>query len=84
MAVTIAILMTHRVAIPIGAIVTAVTVVMWHSYSSRVIFAVMAGRKKTIAMVPSATLRCAAIFLVVSSGIVCSSAGLNFTVQLKE
>lgn len=83
MAVTVAILMTHWVAVPVGAIVTAVTIVMWHSYSSRVILAVMAGRKKTIAMVPSATLQLAAIFLVVSGDIVCSSAGLNFIVQLE-
>lgn len=80
MAVTVAVLMTHWVAVPIGAIVTAVTIVMRHSYSSGVSLAVMTGRIKTIAMV----LQLATILLVVSGDVVCSSAGLNFIVQLKN
>ena len=83
-AVTVAILMTHGVAVPIGAIVAAVAVVMRHRYSSGVILAVMAGRKKTIAMVPEAALQLAAIFLVVRGDIVGSSAGLDFIVQLRN
>lgn len=72
--------MTHWVAVPIGAIVTAVTIVMRHSYSSGVSLAVMTGRIKTIAMV----LQLATILLVVSGDVVCSSTGLNFIVQLKN
>lgn len=72
--------MTHWVAVPIGAIVTAVTIVMRHSYSSGVSLAVMTGRIKTIAMV----LQLATVLLVVSGDVVCSSAGLNFIVQLKN
>lgn len=74
-AVSVTILMTHWVAVPIGAIVTAVTIVMWHSYSPRVILAVMA-----VAVEPSATLQLAAVFLVVSGDIIRTSAGLNFVV----
>lgn len=76
--------MIHRVAVPLRAIVVAITIVMWHSYSSRGILAVMAGHKKTIAMVPKATLQFAAIFLVVSSDLICSSAGLHLIVQLEN
>lgn len=76
--------MTHGVAVPIGAVVAAVAIVMWHGYSSGVILAVMARRKKTIAMVPKAALQLAAIFLVVRGDIVGSSAGLDFIVQLRD
>lgn len=83
-AVPVAILMTHGVAVPAGTIVTAVTVVMRHGYSSGAILAVMAGCIKTVAMVPEAALQLAAIFLVVSGDVVCSSAGLDAIVQLKK
>lgn len=83
MAVTIAILMTHRVVVAVGVIVTAVSVVMWHSYSSRAILVMMARRKEAIPMVPQATLQIDTIFLVVIGNIVGSSAGLNFIVQLE-
>lgn len=73
--------MTHGVATPIGTIVTAVTIVMWHCYSSWVIIAVMGRHKKAIAM---AALQVAEIFLVVSGDIVSPSAGLNFIVELKN
>lgn len=73
--------MRHRVAVPTGA--AAVTIVMWHSYSSSVALSVMVRHKKAIAMVTQATLQ-GAIFLVVSGDIVCSSAGLNFIVQLES
>lgn len=76
--------MTTGVAVPTGAIVTAVTIVMWHSYSSGVILVVMSGRKETIAMVPQAALQLAAIFLVVSRDIVCSSSSLDSIVQLQR
>lgn len=72
--------MRHRVAVPTGA--AAVTIVMWHSYSSSVALSVMVRHKK--AMVTQATLQRGAIFLVVSGDIVCSSAGLNFIVQLES
>lgn len=74
--VAVATLMTRRVAVPAGAIVTAVTMVVWHGCSSRVILAV--------AMAPEAALQLAAICLVVSSDIVCPSAGLNAVVQLEN
>lgn len=67
------------VAVPTGAIVTAVTMVMWHSYRSRVILAVVA-----VAMEASATLQLAAIFLVTSGDVVGSSARLDFIVQLRN
>lgn len=73
--------MTQRVTIPIGAIVTAVTIVVWHCYSSGVIIAVMSRHEKAIAM---AALQVANIFLVVSGDIASSSAGLNFIVELKN
>ena len=76
--------MTPGVAVPTGAIVTAVTIVMWHRYSSGVILVVMSGRKVTIAMVPQAALQLAAIFLVVSRDIVCSSSSLDSIVQLQR
>lgn len=79
---TVAVLMRHRVAVPTGA--AAVTIVMWHSYSSSVALSVMVRHKKAIAMVTQATLQRGAIFLVVSGDIVCSSAGLNFIVQLES
>jgi len=74
--VAVATLMTRRVAVPAGAIVTAVTMVVWHGCSSRVNLAV--------AMAPEAALQLAAIFLVVGSDIVCPSAGLNAVVQLEN
>lgn len=74
--------MSHRVAVPTGAAV--VTIVMWHSYSSSVALSVIVRDKKAIAMVTQATLQWGTIFLVVSGDIVCSSAGLNFIVQLES
>lgn len=82
MAETVAVLMSHMVAVPIGT--TAVTIVMWHSYSSSVALSVMIRHKKAIAMVTQATLQLAAIFLVDSGDIICSSACLNFIVQLES
>lgn len=68
--------MTDWVAAAVGAVVTAVTVVMRHSYSSWGILAVMG-----VGAVISAALK-SAIFCL--ADVVCSSAGLNFIVQLKE
>lgn len=79
MAISVIMLMTHWVPVPTGAMVTAITIAMWHSYSSRVILAV-----KAVAMVPSATLQLATIFPVVRGDVVRSSAGLNFIIQLKN
>lgn len=71
MAVGITVLMTNWVAAPVGAVVTAVAVGMRHSYSSWGILAVM-GVRVVIS----------AIFCL--ADVVCSSAGLNFIVQLKK
>lgn len=76
MAVGITVLMTNWVAAPVGAIATAVTVVMRHSHSSWGILAVMG-----VGVVISAALKSATFCLV---DVVCASAGLNFIVQLKK
>lgn len=68
--------MTNWVATPVRAVVTAIAVVMRHSYSSWGILAVMG-----VGVVISAALK-SAIFCL--ADVVCSSAGLNFIVQLKK
>lgn len=84
-AIAVAILTTHRVAVPIGAIVTSVTIVTGHSEGSRVGFAAMVRHiKKPVATVPQATFHLCATFPVISRDFVSSSAGLNFTVQLEN
>lgn len=70
--------MVHRAVVAVGAIVAHAAIVMRHSDSSREILALRA-----VAMAPSAALHLDGVSLVAISDIGCSSAGLNFIVQLK-
>lgn len=74
--VSVAALMTHWVATPACAVAAAVAVVMRHSYNSWGTLAVMA----VGVLIPAAVRRSAALL----ADVVCSSAGLNFVVQLKR
>lgn len=76
-AVSVAALMTNWVATPVCAVAAAVAVVMRHSYNSWGTLAVMA----VGVLIPAAALKHAAALL---ADVVCSSAGLNFVVQLEK
>lgn len=77
MAVNGAVLLTHKVAVATGAIITAIAVVV----RRLVILAVILSCKK-VAILSQATLYVTNILLGVTSDVICSSAGLNFIVQL--
>lgn len=75
-AVSVGALMAGWVATPLCAVAAAVAVVMGHSYHSWGILAAMA----VGVLIPVALKRPAALL----AGVVCSPAGLNFVVQLKQ
>lgn len=75
-AVSVAALMTNWVATPVCAVAAAVAVVMRHSNNSWGTLAVM-----TVGALIPAAFKCAAALL---ADVVCSSAGLNFVVQLEK
>lgn len=75
-AVSVAALVTDWVAAPAAAVAAAVAVVTRHGFNSRGTLAVMAGG----VLIPAALKGAAALL----ADVVCSSAGLNFIVQLKK
>lgn len=75
-AVSVAALVTNWVAAAAAAVAAAVAVVTGHGYNSRGALAVMAGG----VLIPAALKGAAALL----ADVVCSSAGLNFIVQLKK